>query len=306
MLDTDLVYEFEKKFDCRVIIDLFDSNESMYAKLMLGRTNYDVIFPSNYYVELLKNQKMIQPLDLNLIPNRIYLDSAYFPEELNMYAIPYMVSFSGIGYRSDRVKLSSPSYQAFNDKHYRGRITMLNDLREALGACLKTLGYSINTTKASEVREAADLLIKWKQNFAKFENEQNKSGLANGEFLISQIYSPDLSQVQAENENVAFAFPKEGCILAIDCMCIPYSAPQFDLAHAFINFMIAPTVAALNIERTYALTPIIPAYSMLPEDFRHNPILFPAEEQKEKMELIHDIGPHIELYHTEWERVKGS
>lgn len=306
MLDADLVHDFEESFDCRVIIDLYDSNESMYAKIRLGNSSYDIIFPSSYYLEIMQKQKMVHKLDFSLIPNHIYLDPLYFTKETSPYGIPFMVSYSGLGYRNDRVELPSPSYTIFNSSDYIGRMTMLNDAREALGAALKTLGYSINSINQNEVDEAADLLISWKWHLAKFENEQYKNGLINGEFLISQSYSSDILQVQRESQYVSFGFPKEGSILSIDLITVPIDAPNFELAHAFINFMLEPKAAATNIERTHALTPVIPSYELLPEELRTSPILFPSVEQRNNMEKIQDLGENISLYYEAWERVKGS
>lgn len=306
MLDQELVNEFEKQFHCKVVIDLYDSNESMYAKVRLGNSSYDILFPSNYYLEIMSKQNMVKKLDVELIPNHTHLDPKYYTPKKNPYGIPFMVSYSGIGYRSNKVKLVNPSYNIFNSKEYAGRMTMLNDAREALGAALRTLGYSVNTKKKEEVDAAADLLISWKKNLAKFENEQYKNGLINSEFLVSQSYSSDILQVQTETDLIKFGFPKEGAILSIDCITIAQNSPEPELAHAFINFMIAPKSAALNIERTHALTPVLDSYQYLPEHLRNSPILFPSSEQMQNMELINDLGADVEIYYNAWERVRGS
>jgi spermidine/putrescine transport system substrate-binding protein len=306
MLASDLVEEFEKTHHCNVIIDLYDSNESMYAKLKIGQSHYDIIFPSNYYLEIMEKQGMLRLLEIDKIPNHKYLDPQYYSPEKNLYGIPFMVSFSGLGYRSDRVTIEDPSYDVFNNALYSGRMTMFNDTRETLGACLKYLGYSVNSTNQDEIEQAADLLIKWKRNLAKFENEQYKNGLVNAEFLICQSYSGDILQIQKESEAIAFAYPKEGCILSIEYITIPANSPNPELAHAFINFMLNPRNAANNIERTHALTPIVASYPLLPEALQKNPILFPKEEYRKKMETIHDLGDQLYLYNRAWERVKGS
>jgi len=306
MLDADLVHQFEEENGCRVVIDLYDSNESMYAKVKLGNSSYDILFPSNYYLEIMEKQGMVKKLDLELIPNHIYLDRAYFSSEANPYGIPFMVSYSGIGYRTDKVEMDHPSYTIFSSMKYSGRMTILNDVREALGAALRTLGVSVNTLNKEAIEAAADLLIQWKQNLAKFENEQYKNGLINGEFLVSQSYSSDILQVQTETDKIAFGYPKEGAILSVEYITIPESSPHPDLAHEFINFMIEPTSAAINIQRTHALTPVTKSYPLLPDHLRNSPILFPSAEQMKSMEKIRDLGSDVLLYYRAWERVKGS
>lgn len=306
MLDTRLVHEFEKEFNCHVVIDLYDSNESMYAKVKLGNSSYDILFPSNYYLEIMSKQGMVKPLNFDLIPNHLYLDPHYFNSESDPYGIPFMLSYSGLGYRSDQVAPPPSSYNIFGSKEYIGRMTMLNDTREALGAALRTLGHSVNSTDKNAIESAADLVIKWKQNLAKFESEQYKNGLINSEFLICQSYSSDILQVQVEADLVKFSFPKEGAILSIDYITISEHSPEPELAHAFINYMIAPKAAALNIQRTHALTPIPSSYQLLPKHLRENPILFPSEDQLKAMEKIRDLGSDVRLYYDAWERVKGS
>lgn len=302
----ELIAEFEKKYGCTVVIDVFDSNESMYAKLKLGSSAYDLVFPSNYYLEILRKQGMIRPVHKELVPNLKNLDPQYFKGEDPPLGVPYLVSFSGIAYRKDRIPDLAATYKVFDLEKYRGRMTMLNDPREALGAALKTLGHSINTKNAEEVTAAADLLLHWKRNLAKFESEQFKNGIASSEFLIVQGYSNDIMQVQQEDEEVAFLFPKEGAILSIDCMTIPTTVQNAKLAHAFINFMLSPEAAAKNMTYSYALIPVVPAYELLEPNMRRNSMLFPPQEALEKMELIQDLGSDINLYFKAWDKVKAG
>jgi len=300
-----LIEEFEKKHNCRVILDTFDSNESMYAKLKLGSSHYDIIIPSNYYLDILQNQGMIKSLEKNAIPNLIHLDPRYFKEPKTLYAVPLIVSFSGVAYRKDRLKNIDPSWGIFAEKSLSGRMTMLNDIREALGAALKFLGYSINTRDPVELKLAGDLLIQWKQNLAKFESEQYKNGIATAEFLVVQGYSIDIMQIRQEDENVDFLFPREGAILSIDSMVMPFGAKNVELASQFINFMLEPKNAAKNMNYNRSLFPVTPAYPLLDPELKGNPILFPDREILDKMELIEDLHEDIKLYYDTWERVKA-
>src|SRR5262249_41315816 len=155
------------------------------------------------------------------------------------------------------------------------RMTLLNEVREALGAALLYKGHSVNTTNPSEIDEATEIVIEWKQNLAKFESEQYKNGLASAEFLVSQGYSGDIAQVQVETPEIAFDIPKEGALLSADYLVIPKDAKQVALAYAFINFLLEPHIAAQNIEFTRYLSPNTGAYLLLPQELRDNTILFP-------------------------------
>ncbi len=306
IFDPSLIAEFESKFNCRVVTDIFDSNESMYAKLKLTSSSYDIIVPSHYFVSILAQQKMIKALDPKKIPNLANLDPKYFTVTDPFYAVPFVVSFSGIAYRKDKISEISPSYGVFNRDDLRGRMTMLNDSREAIGAALKYLGYSINTRDPSEIEKAGDLLIQWKKNLAKFESEQYKSGLSSGEFIVVHGYSTDILQVQSENKNVVFLFPEEGVITSIDCLSIPEGAQNTDLAYKFMNFMIGTEEAARNIRFAGALSPVSTAYPLLGADIRSNPIFFPPREVLNKMERIEDLQGDVQYFYKTWDRVKAS
>lgn len=304
-----VIQQFKEKYKCRVIIDTFDSNESMYAKLKLGAAGYDVIFPSNYYLEVMVRQQMLRPLEQEKLPNLIHLDRTYLeligPSTLE-YGVPYTVSGTGLAYRKDKIPEFEASWTVFAKRDLRGRMTMLNDLRETLGAALRTLGYSVNSTKPEEITAAADLIIQWKPNLAKFESEQYKNGIASAEFLVCQGYSGDVLQIMEENSDVGFAFPKEGFMLTADYLVIPTDAPNVPLAYAFINFLLEPEIAAQNIEFTRYLIPNTGAYPLLPPDLRSNTTLFPSKEILQKSELIRNVDTATPLYNKAWDRIKSA
>lgn len=301
-----LVEAFEEQCDCNVVIDAFDSNESMYAKLQLSSAHYDIIMPSSYFIELLDNQGMIQEIDKAKIPNSKKFDPRYFSQVKPEMSIPYLMSFSGIAYRKDKVQDVQPSWSVFARKDLKGRMTMLNDIREALGAALHYLGHSVNTTNPKAINDAADLLISWKKNLAKFDNEQYRYGIASGEFLVVQGYSIDIMQVRAESENVTFLYPKEGAIGSVDSFAIPKNARSVDLAYKFINFLLEDENALANAKFTNGLIPIESIYPELKKDPVRSEVLFPSQEDLEKLEFIKDVGPDIQLYYDAWEKVKTS
>ena len=195
-ISPDLVRRFERENQCRIITHTFDSNEAMFAKLKAGASGYDLIFPSSYMVDIMHQQGMLQPINHELLPNLRELDPDFMQlvsDPACEYSIPYMVSNAGLAYRKSRCPDFEPTWAMFDNAAYKGRMTMLNDMRETIGAALKFLGHSLNTTNASEIAAARDVVIRWKRNLAKFENEQYKNGVASGEFLVVHGYNGDVS-----------------------------------------------------------------------------------------------------------------
>lgn len=304
-----LVKEFERTHGCKVVVDTYDSNEAMYAKLKAGAKGYDLLFPSSYMVKIMNEQGMLQKLNHDLLPNLGNVDPKYlhmaFDKEMD-HSVPYTLTVTCLGYRASRVPDFEPSWNMLDRTEYKGRMTMLNDQREAIGAALKFLGYSLNTTNDDELAAAKDVLVRWKKNIAKFDNEQYKNGLASGEFLITHGYSGDLMLVQTEEEDIAIAVPREGSVLSFDDMVIPADATQVELAHAFINFILEPRVAAELTEFIYFLCPNVPSYELLSEEVREGPILFPPDEVVAKLEMIADLGADNIKYTHLWDAIKAA
>jgi spermidine/putrescine transport system substrate-binding protein len=308
-IKPDLVRRFEKEFDCRVVIDTFDSNESMYAKIKAGATGYDLLTPTSYMVSLMNSQNMLQPLDHRLLPNLAHIDPEYLKTALDKtmdHSVPYMIVYTGIAYLKSRVTDFVPSWSMFDRQDLKGRITMLNDMRETIGAALKFLGYSLNSTEENQLQEAKGVVLRWKKNIAKFENEQYKTGVASGEFLLVQAYSGDILQVQKENLDVQFAIPEEGTTISVDDLVIPKAAKEVKLAHSFINFLHDPQVAAENITFLYYLSPNKDSYLLLTPELRHNPALFISRETRAKSEILANLGPANAFYVKIWDEIKAA
>jgi spermidine/putrescine transport system substrate-binding protein len=308
-IKPELVDRFEKESRCQVVFDTFDSNESMYAKLKAGATGYDVIMPTSYMVSLMQSQGMILPLDHGLLPNCRHIDPDYLGIAIDKkmaYSVPYMLTNTGIAYLKSKVKNFEPTWGMFGRSDLKGRMVMLNDMRETIGAALKFLGYSLNSTREDELAKAKDVVLAWKKNLAKFENEQYKNGIASGEFLLVHGYSGDILQVQAEDDDIAFAMPREGGAISCDDLVIVKSAREAKLAHAFINFLHDPAVAAENTEFTRFLCPNRDSYGFLDRSLLENPGVFLSSEIKAKCEVLADLGEKNALYVKVWDEIKNG
>ncbi len=308
-IKPELVQRFEQEQKCKVVIDTYDSNESMYAKLKAGASGYDLVTPSSYQVAIMAQQGMLQDLDHALLPNLANVDREYLAVAIDsgmVHSVPYMLTNTGIAYLKSKVKDPQPTWAMFDRADLKGRMTMLNDMRETIGAALKFLGYSLNTTDSLQLEQAKDVVIRWKRNLAKFENEQYKSGLASGEFILSHGYSGDILQARAENPDIAFLAPAEGLSISCDDLVILKDAKQVKLAHAFIDFLHDGAVAAENSEFISYLCPNTAAYAKLPVEFMNDPAVRLAPEVRARSEVIRDLGPDNAKYTRVWDLIKAA
>lgn len=305
----ELIERFERENNCRIVIDTFDSNEAMYAKLKAGAKGYDLVTPSSYMVSLMDQQGMVRKIRPELIPNRKNIDPEFLKITIDKsmdHSVPYMITVTGIAYLKSRVADVRPTWALFDRQDLKGRMTMFNDMRETLGAALKSLGYSLNSHNPEELDKAKEVVLRWRKNLAKFENEQYKSGLASGEFLLVHGYSGDILQVQKENPDIAFTIPEEGTAISCDDLVIPLGAAQEELAHKFINFLLDAKVAAENTEFVGYLCPNRLSYELLPREMRENPALFMEPSVRSKSEVLDDLGRANELYVRVWDQIKAA
>ena len=255
---------------------------------------------------------MLQPINKANIPNLANVDPEFLAnvslDKEMKYSVPYMSGTTGLAYRKDMVSDFEPSWTVYAREDLAARMTFLDDVREVMGAALKTLGYSLNSTNEAEIEAAADLVISWKHNVARFDNEGYKAGIASSEFWVVQGYGGDVQQIIDENEDedIVYVLPKEGFTMWEDTMAIPAGADNVELAEKFINFIHSAEVAVANIEYNYYLCPNTAAYPLLSEEILANEVVFVPREKLARGEQILDLGEDIALYNKAWNRVKAA
>jgi len=307
-MNPDLMSEFEKRFNCTIITDYFDSNEAMYAKLRVADGSYDIIVPSSYMAAVMNHEKLLSKLDLSKFSNARNMDLSYSAktEDPHMeYSIPYAISFTGLGY--NRKRLGDPienSWNAFGNPAYFHKITMLNDMREAIGSALKYLGYSLNSIDDKQLQEAKIQMLKWKKNIAAYQTDEAKSSLAYNILYAIECYNGDIIMMQEDNPDLDFVIPKEGTSIGVDTLVIPSNAPNPDLAYEFVNFIYEPENCANNMEYIGYLCPDKPALSLLDKEFISKITI--SEELFSKSEVIRDLGYGNEKYVSIWEEILAS
>lgn len=313
-ISNEVIHEFEKQYNCRVQQDTFDSNEMMFAKLQAGGAGYDVVCPSHYFIRKMIGSGMLTKLDKDKLPNLCHLDQDIVRKLddgcILDYSVPYFMSYTGLGYNKRLVKDFKPTWNIFLREDLKDRITVLDDYTEVIGAAARMMGYSfedLNDPALGDARmdEVVNLAQEWRKNILKFDNEQYKNGLATGEFSIVMGYFSDLSQIVAENEDLALAMPVEGCMMSCDMLCIPATANDPELAYAFINFVHDPKNAARNISDVCAYCPNTDALDFLDEEVLSDESIFIDEEIIEKSLLVPEFtGEQEERYLRNWQRIR--
>lgn len=273
--------EFTKRTGIRVNYTTFEDNESLYSKLVGGGASYDVIFPSDYMISKMIQEKMLQKLDFSNIPNYKYIDAAYRDttyDPKSEYSVPYTWGVVGIFYNKKYVKEKIGSWKILWDKKYSGKILMFDNPRDAFGIAQKILGYSYNSTSAEEWESAARLLEQQKPLVQAYVMDQIFDKMENGEAWLAPYYAGDAAMLVDSNPDIGFAIPtKEGTNFFLDAMCVPTSAKHKKEAEAYINFLCDPEIAAANMEYVGYSTPETEAKKLLPEEIQENPIVYPPE-----------------------------
>ena len=312
---------FEKALGVTVIIDTFDSNEAMYAKLKAGGTGYDLITPSSYQIETMAREKMVDRLDHSRLPNvRRNFDMSFASQIIDpgfTYNVPYAVTYTGFAYDRKKVPegVDMNSWSILDNPAFRGRISLLDDMREVIGAGLMSLGFSINSTSADEISAAVGQVLKWRANVRKFDSESYKNEVPSGATWVGHGYSTDITQVIVGDEeagspardDIGFALPKEGFTVAFDEFVVASGARRKDLAYAFVNYIYDGEVAKVNMEYICGPNPVKPGIDLLDEDYRKLIVLDGEVLSRGQLLKGFDGRPEVqELYNKAWDRVKAT
>ena len=307
-LPDNVIQEFERRYDAKLNIELYDSNEALLARLQSGGSSYDIIVPSDYMVTVLREQGMLGELNRDLLTNISNLDPQfaglpYDPE--NQYSIPYLWGTTGIAYRKDKIAGSIDSWKALWDPRLKDRIAMLDDVRETLGAALKRLGKSLNSEDEREIQEAAALLIRQKPLVKAYDSGGFDQMLLSADVWIAQAYSGQIAKAIAENPAIAYVIPKEGCTIFVDNLCITRNSPNKELAHEFMNFVLEARLAADIANGTGYSSVNRAARALIRADLLTNEAAYPPPEALERCEFIREIGPAVNIYDRFWTEIKS-
>ena len=284
----DVNAEFTARTGIKVNYTTFDSNESLYSKLVGGGADYDVIVPADYIVSKLINEDMLLPLDVENIPNYQYIDGqfrspGYDPE--NRYSVPYTWGVVGVFYNTRYIE-SVESWESLWDDEYAGKILMFDNPRDSFAIAQFMLGQDVNTTDPEDWRAAADLLKDQKPLVQAYVMDQIFDKMESGEAWIAPYYAGDAAILVDNSEDIDFAVPKEGTNFFVDAMCVPKTASHKREAEEYINFLCDPEIAGANMDYVGYSTPETAAKEYLDPEVAESPLHYPSEETLSRTQIF--------------------
>ncbi len=310
--DKQLLKTFSAQTGMKVLADVYDSNDVMLAKLQAsGGGTYSIIYPSDYMVQKMVNKGLLTEINHdrligleNLFPR--FHNPSYDPN--NRYSIPFNWGTTGLLYNSEKIKDAPQDWDYLwqNQKQLNQRMTLLNDVREVMGATLRMLGYSYNSKNEAEIKEAYEKLKVLKPAIARFDTDAWQNQILAGDLLLAMCYSADAVRISQENPKLKYVIPRSGSSLWTDTIVIPKTAPNLAGAYAWINMILQPEVAATISQRLNVSTPNSAGFEQLPKRIQKNANLFPSESLLANCERITPLGEFEEVYDRYWTQLTSS
>lgn len=305
-IGENVIDEFEKEFNCKVNYEMFEQNEDMYTKLKTAKGTYDVAIPSDYMIERMIRENMLEKLDKDKIPNLQYISDYCLNRDFdpgNEYSVPYMWGTVGIIYNTTMVDKPVTKWSDLWDKTYKKNLFMMNSVRDSMGIALLVCGYDINSREESQIEAAKEKLIEQKPLVLAYTGDEIKDKMIAGEAALSVVYSGDAVTMIEQNPDLAYVIPEEGSNIWFDNMCIVKDAPQKELAEKFINFMCSEKIAAENRDYINYSTPQKQVLESLPDKVKNDKAQYPDEETLARCEIYKDLGDMAAKYDEFWTKI---
>lgn len=308
-IDMDVLKQFEDEYGIRVLYDTYATNEDLYVKIKQGGSSYDVIIPSDYMLERMKNEGLLQTINMDNIPNLSNVEDRFLNLDYdvnNEYSVPYMWGTVGIIYNTTMVDKPLESWADLWDEQHKGKIIMLNSQRDTLMVALLKLGYSMNTRSIDELNQAKDELIKQKPLVYAYLGDEVKDIMVGGDAAIAVVWSGDAVTMKGDNPDLEYVIPSEGTNLWFDAMAIPKNAKNKDAAEKFIDFMTRPDIAAKNAEYIGYSSPIPEAVKLLPEEMQNDKDAYPDDSALINTEIFKDPTEILHVYDEIWTQITSE
>ncbi|MDR5905536.1 polyamine ABC transporter substrate-binding protein [Franzmannia qiaohouensis] len=327
----DTLERFTEETGIEVVYDVYDSNEVLEAALLSGRSGYDVVVPSNHYLTRQISAGVYMELDHDQIPNMVNLnpdlmDDLEYVDPGSQYSIPYMWGTNGIGYNLERVTeilgddapldswalIFDPEITTALNQGGCG-ISMLDSGDEMLSPAMAYLGLSPLSEESEDLEAAGELIAAVRDNITYFHSSRYISDLANGDICVAAGYSGDIFQAAdraaeaGRDFTIEYSIPKEGAALWFDMMAIPSDAPNPENAHAFINFILEPEIAAAITEYVVYANPNLAANEYLDPEILNDPAVYPDQEVMDNLYVAEEKPLAVQRMRTRiWNRVKSG
>lgn len=301
--------DFEREFGCRVHYATYGSAEEMLAKVMSGNSGWDVVFPSNSFVEPMRQMELLEELDHSRLQNMVNLDDRFRAPEWDpklAWCIPYMHSSTGIVYARS-VSVPPLAWADLWKNDYQRRTTMLDDPAEVFGACLKRMKDSINAGDPAQLRQARDLAEQQKPLLRAYLNEEVKDQVVAGDVLVAQMWAQVAQSAMDNSDKLAFSFPSEGFALYADNAAILRESKHKELAYEFLDYILRPKVAAAICVEMRTATANQAARLALPPQLRDNKVLYPPPDVLQRGEWFAALPGSVQrLRDRYWTEIKSA
>lgn len=300
----DTVPNFEKEFGCKVTVDTYESNEEMVAKIQTGAAGYDLVCPSGYAVSVLRNLGLAEKLVKKHLPNLgniapLFLGTVFDPQ--NEYAVPWQWGVTGIAYRKDLLGKVPDSWALFHDAAFKGKMTMMDDMRDNIGAWLRFRGKSLNSVDPADLAAAKADALTAKPLLESYISAPVKAQLIAGDVWAAQLWNGDTMQAKAEKAEIEFVLPKEGSSIWCDSMVIPKGAKNLRAAHEFLNYILRPDVGAKISDFTGYGSPNKEATAKMAR-----PVPYPTDAEMKNLEYNQDLAAGTAAWDQVWTEIKSG
>ena len=306
-IDTAVLDLFTEETGIDVIYEVFETNEDMYAKIAMGGSSYDVIIPSDYMVERMIQENLLQKINWDNIPNVANIDPRFLHESYDpdaAYSVPYTWGTMGILYNTEMVYETPTSWQTLLDDNYTMDMLMLNSPRDTLGIALIMAGHGLNSTDPDDLQDAKALLIEQKPMVLAYVVDEVKDKMIAGEASVALVWSGDATFCMDESDELDYVVPEEGSNIFFDSICIPANARNVSGAEKFIDFLCRADIAAMNYEYVGYAIPNTAAIELLGADeYNASPVNNPPQEVLDKCEVFKYLGDETKLYDQIWTEI---
>lgn len=304
-----VIEKFEKETGIKVNVSTYSSNEDMLAKVKSeSEGTYDIVQPSDYMVEQMASQGMLEKLKTDELKNlsnigESYLNPSYDPG--NKYSVPYQGGVAGIAVNTSKVKKDITSYDDLFDSSLKNSIVALDDYRAVIGMTARSMGYSMNETDPAVLSKIQDKLLTLKNNVKLYDSDSPKSALISGDCTIGYVWSAEIALAMEENPDIKVVYPTEGAYLFMDNWAIPKEAKNYDNAMKFIDFMLDAENAQMVLEEFPYLSPNTKAVEAMGKDYSKNEAKNPPAEVIKKGEYVKNLDADtLKIYDEMWTKLK--
>ena len=306
-IEPEVLELFEEETGIRVVYETFETNEDMYAKIAMGGSSYDVIIPSDYMVERMIGEGLLQRINWDNVPNVKNIDPRFLHESYDpeaAYSVPYTWGTMGILYNVDTVLEPPTSWETLMDDTYAMDMLMLNSPRDTLGIALIMTGHDLNSTDPQELAQAKALLIEQKPIVLAYVVDEVKDKMIGGEASVALVWSGDATYCMSESDELSYVVPVEGSNIFYDAICIPANARNVSGAEKFIDVLCRADVAAMNYAYVGYAIPNQAAIELMGEEaYNASPVNNPPQEVLDKCQVFKYLGDETRLYDQIWTEI---